>query len=121
MGYIQIGIEGKYYLAHRLAWLYVYGFMPENEIDHIHGLTTDNRISELREATHQQNLFNQKMHSRNTSGFKGVSWHKTKNKFRARIEVFGKEIHLGYFRDSESANIAYCNKAKELFGQFQRV
>jgi len=102
------------YKAHRLAWLYVYGEFPKKLIDHINGDPTDNRIANLREATMSENLHNQRMaHSHNKSGILGVQWRPTKNKFRARIVVAGKEHHLGHFDTAEDAQAAYLEaKAK---------
>lgn len=71
-GYIQIGIDGVLYQAHRLVWLYLYGEFPSGCIDHIHGNTGDNRRSELRAVTYSQNQRNAKMRSNNRSGVTGV-------------------------------------------------
>ena len=73
-GYWQIYVNNRLYLAHRLAWLYVYGKWPDKGIDHKNGIRTDNRICNLREATASQNGANKGRLTRNTSGFKGVSW-----------------------------------------------
>ena len=101
MDYIQIGVLGKLYLAHRLAWLYVYGYFP-TEIDHINRNKADNRILNLREVTHSENQKNQKMNSKNTSGFTGVYKHRN-GKWVAQIQVGGKSINLGYFHKIENA------------------
>lgn len=113
-GYLRIGINGKYYLAHRLAWLYINGSMPKDEIDHLSHDRADNRMSNLREATHTQNGRNQSMYNTNTSGFTGVSWHKRSSKWVAHIMANDKIKHLGYFsgiKDAiaarEQANIKY--------------
>ena len=119
-GYIKIKIDGKFYLAHRLAWLYVHReFVPE--IDHINGVLSDNRIANLRPATHSQNLGNGRKHSDNTSGFKGVHWDKRRKKWRAVIGHNSCQIHLGRFDTIEEAHAAYCDKARELFGEFART
>ena len=70
-GYIKIGVDAKDYLAHRLAWLYVYGYMSENLIDHINRNPADNRISNLREVSQQCNMRNTGTPKHNTSGVKG--------------------------------------------------
>lgn len=98
-GYILIMIEGKNYRAHRLAWLYHYGYMPENGIDHINRDKSDNRIENLREVSQQCNTRNTSNFKHNTSGVKGVSWFSRTNKWIARIKVNGKEYHLGYHKD----------------------
>jgi hypothetical protein len=119
-GYIKINICLVYYAAHRLAWLYVYGRHP-GEIDHINGIGSDNRICNLRECTSTQNNFNQRKRLDNSSGFRGVTWHKTNKKWRARIEISRKVILLGYFSTPELANAAYQSKARELHGEFYRA
>jgi hypothetical protein len=75
-GYIYININYKKYLAHRLAWLYIHGEFPENEIDHIDGNKANNSIENLRTATRSNNVWNTKKGTRNTSGYKNVSLHK---------------------------------------------
>jgi len=101
--YIRIKIKGKPYVAHRLAWLYVYGVWPKEQIDHINHDRADNRIINLREVTHQENQKNQSMRKANTSGVCGVSWEKGVRKWRARITVKGIKISLGCFADKDAA------------------
>ena len=72
-GYIIIGALGFLIRAHRMAWAFTTGEWPTEEIDHINGVESDNRMANLRQASHQQNLYNTKMRSTNTSGFKGVT------------------------------------------------
>jgi hypothetical protein len=96
-GYIYIGIDGILYLAHRLAWLYVYGYFPENNLDHRDRIRHHNWIKNLREATQQCNSRNCGNHKDNKSGVKGVYWNKEENKWHARIMVAPKRHHLGYY------------------------
>ncbi len=103
IGYNQIKIDGKLYKAHRLAWLYVYGYMPENDIDHINQRKNDNRIINLREASRTCNIQNSKNRADNTSGIKGVSWHKQTKKWRVRIMINKKTVYLGSFADKIQA------------------
>lgn len=91
------------------------------EVDHINGNGLDNRRSNLRVATHQQNLQNQRISKTNNTGFKGVSWHKTARKWRARITVSGKETHLGFFPSLEAAHAAYAIASSRMHGDFGRV
>lgn len=98
-GYLFISVENKRYQAHRLAWLYVYGYMPENGIDHINRIKNDNKIINLRECKQQCNIVNSDNRRDNTSGVKGICFDKQKNKWRSAIMVDGKQIHLGYFMD----------------------
>ena len=102
-GYISIGINGKRYLSHRLAWLYMTGEWPKDQIDHINHIRNDNRIANLREATNQQNLKNTRISSRNTSGVNGVHWYKGRNKWQVYVKVNQKVKHLGYFTDKFEA------------------
>lgn len=96
-GYLQIRIAGKMYVQHRLAWMYVYGSMPDGDIDHINHDRTDNRIDNLRVVTKRVNNKNLSMRSNNTSGVTGVWWGKHVNKWVAEIHPDGKKIHLGVF------------------------
>lgn len=96
-GYIVITIGGKKYNAHRLAWLYVNGYWSENNIDHINRDKSDNRICNLREASHQCNARNSKKRSTNTSGIVGVSFRREIKKWIAQITVNYKNHNLGSF------------------------
>jgi hypothetical protein len=106
-GYVKLKIKGKAYFAHRLAWLYMTGEMPKNCIDHINGIKHDNRFSNLRECTRQQNNLNVPLKANNKSGYKGVSWFKPMKKWRATGYLNKKSIHLGYFTNPEDAHNEY--------------
>jgi AP2 domain/HNH endonuclease len=90
-------------------------------VDHKDGNGLNNRKDNLRPATDQQNSFNSRIPSNNTSGFKGVSWHKRDHKWRARITFGGKRRHLGDFNTPEDAHKAYAKASAELHGEFGRV
>jgi hypothetical protein len=94
-GHRQIMVDRKLYMAHRLAWLYVYGCFPNDHIDHINRNPDDNRICNLRIATSSQNQQNTKIRKTNVSGFKGIGYDKKENKWRARITFEEKTICLG--------------------------
>lgn len=119
-GYVQTSILGKRVLCHRLAWLYVTGSFPKFSVDHINGIKNDNRFSNLREATQEENLKNMKISIKNTSGYKGVSFSDFSGRFRARARIAGKHIHLGYFNTAELASAAYQNFSKDNHGNFYR-
>lgn len=102
-GYIQIKVDGRAYLAHRLAFLYMDGHFPADDTDHIKGIKTDNRWPKLRAVSHADNGRNQKRPTTNTSGFIGISWHKLANKWQAYIKISGRVKHLGLFNDISSA------------------
>jgi HNH endonuclease len=96
-GYIIIGIDGEYYLAHRLAWLYVYGEWPEPQTDHKNLDKSDNRIANLRVATAVQNGQNKPIFKNNKSGVAGVSWNSRDNVWQTHIRKDGRLTHVGYF------------------------
>lgn len=120
-GAIQVQIDKEVYVAHRLAWLYMTGVFPENEIDHENLEPADNRWVNLRPATHAQNCWNRRRPASNTSGFKGVCWHAVMNKWCASIMYLGTSETIGYFDDPQSGHAAYVARAKELFGEFARA
>jgi hypothetical protein len=120
-GYRQIGIDGRKYRAHRLAFLYMTGEWPVEQIDHINGVTVDNRWANLRPADQSLNNANTSRSKRNTSGYKGVSWHATKRKWKAEIGVNGRRRYLGYFSDPAEAHAAYVTAAEHHFGSFARA
>ena len=105
-GYIRFGLEGESYLAHRLAWLLHYKAWPQNQIDHINHDTSDNRMTNLREATHSENNRNRK--SANPLG-KGV--YKRGRAFECQIRHGGKNHYLGTFDTPEEAAAAYKAQA----------
>ena len=112
LGRIQIGIDGKRYLAHRLAWLYVTGEMPAHDIDHVDNDHANNRFENLRLDPQKSNQQNQrKPHSNNKSGFLGVSPHG--NKWAATISTKGKRVHLGLFSSPEVAHAAYVDAKRK--------
>jgi hypothetical protein len=120
-GYWHIGINGRLFVAHRLAWLYVTGEWPLGHVDHINGVRSDNRFANLRIATASQNARNSRMRSDNACGYKGVHYKKRLNKFVAQIRVDGRVHHLGVFKTADEAPAAYWKAAKERFGEFARV
>lgn len=119
-GYICIGINKRPYMAHRLAWLYVHGEWPREYIDHIDGDRANNRLSNLREATHVENQQNRKICRTNTSGLKGIAFDRNRGKWTAQITVNGKRVSLGRFNDPMEAHAAYTAAAARLFGEFGR-
>ena len=112
-GYICIRVDGRTHKAHRLAWLYVHGVWPQSGIDHINGIKDDNRIINLREATHSDNQQNlRKPHADNKIGLLGVS--RSQGKFKAQINVDGKVRTIGRFHIPEAANAAYLEAKRRL-------
>lgn len=120
-GYRRIGIDGRDYLEHRLAWLYVHGEWPGEEIDHVNLNPSDNRIANLRLATRGQNARNMPRLSNNRSGFKGVSYFKRTGRFLARVSVDREVIYLGYFDDARLAHAVRNWAAEMLHEDFARA
>lgn len=124
-GYVFINL-GDYGIlaAHRLAWVYVHGSIPEGmEIDHIDGNPSNNAIDNLRLATSSQQKLNKRVQSNNRCGLKGAYYHAAHKgkKWRSQIKVDGKYRFLGYFHTPEEAHEAYSKAALEHFGEFARV
>lgn len=117
-GYLFISINRKTYAAHRLAWLYVYGYYPVKKLDHKNQIRHDNRISNLREATDVENSCNRKIHANNSSGYKGVSYHLETGKWRARCSMNNKDHSLGLYDSPEEAYKAYLTFASKYHGEF---
>lgn len=122
-GYLQIGLKGKLYYAHRLAWFFITKTDPcDAQVDHRNGNKLDNSAINLRLATNGENQKNSGLQKNNTSGFKGVWQDKRWNTgWRAMIRNDGKRIYLGTFPTAELAHRAYCKAAAELHGDFARA
>jgi hypothetical protein len=117
-GYEVVGLDGRLYLSHRLAWFYANGRWPAFSIDHEDGVKKNNRLANLREATKSQNANNSGARKTSKSGIKGVSFDKLTGKWRATITVDGKQRSLGRHQFIEDAAIAYMRAAKESHGAF---
>ena len=112
-GYLNIKINGTSYKLHRLAWLYVYGCFPKNQIDHINHLRSDNRLINLRCVTNTNNQRNASIAKTNTSGVMGVSFFKKQGRWYAEISNNNKKIYLGCFYNFNDAVIARKMAEKE--------
>lgn len=112
--YWRIKINKKSYKGHRLAWFYVYGVWPTNQIDHINGIRHDNRLINLREAQSFENAQNRGFASKSASGILGVTFRPTRGIYLARLQVNGKRLTLGRFKSAEEAAQAYKSKKQEL-------
>lgn len=113
LGYIRIYVDGKLYLSHRLAWLYVYGCWPSRNLDHINRTRCDNRISNLRLATPSENSQNKSIPKNNKSGIPGVRWDRKSEKWESYLRVNGKKLHLGYYDDKGKAELARIYAVKK--------
>lgn len=123
-GLTSIGVNKKRRnkFLHRIILERILGrpLKREEWADHINRDGLDNRRSNLRLANRSQNSANSIRSARNTSGFKGASWSKSKNKWHSRIRVNTILIHLGYFDTPEQAHEAYKRAAIKYFGEFAR-
>lgn len=120
-GYIRVQIDGELYLAHRLAWLYVYGEWPLDGLDHKDGNPSNNAIKNLRECSKAENNRNMRIPVSNTSGYKGVSWNARARKWHSKIKFNGKTVFLGAFDSALDAHIEYRDAAHRLHGAFARI
>lgn len=119
-GHRQITLDRIAWMAHRLAWFYVYKVWPENEIDHRDLNKDHNAIDNLREATHVENCNNRRASPKtNKSGYKGVSLNR--GRWHAQIKHKRRCYHLGNFDDPVDAYAAYCEASKRLHGEFGRL
>jgi hypothetical protein len=91
------------------------------DVDHINGDGLCNLRENLRLCTHSENLHNRGKQINNTSGYKGVYFHKQSKKFTAKIRLEGKTTSLGYYDSPIEAAQAYDAKAREIFGEFART
>ena len=120
-GYVKIVVDGRSYLAHRLAWAFTQGRWPVGQIDHMNMDRSDNRIANLREADHSTNQANTRIRADNTSGLKGVTFNARASKWQAQIKKNGANTHLGLFDTKEAAHAAYCRAAETMFADFRRT
>lgn len=116
-GRTRISIANRQYFAHRLAWMWMTGEFPTNDVDHINGNPSDNRWNNLRVATRSENLCNRLTKS-SSGGFRGVYWKPRDRRWIAKIQIGGRQIYLGSFDDPQKANEAYKEAAKKLHGDF---
>ena len=119
-GYRTVKLHGKAYREHRLIWLYMTGYMPERDVDHDNLDKADNRFDNLSLATNSQNQANTRKWATNTSGYKGVSWSKSKKRWRSCMKHEGKVVLQRYFKSKDDAHQVYCETAKKYRGEFGR-
>jgi hypothetical protein len=94
------------------------GEWPMFQVDHKDNDRLNNRWENLRKADNQTNQANAKKSKNNTSGYKGVFWNSQRQKYHGKIQVNGKQIHLGSFVDPKKAHEAYIEAAKKYYGEF---
>lgn len=119
-GYVIIGLRPptdravKSLRAHRIAWFYVHGQWPDHDIDHINGVRSDNRLSNLRPATDMQNLQNiTRARCDNRVDLLGANYHTPSKKWRSQIRINKVKVHLGYYDTAFEAHVAYMKAKRE--------
>lgn len=117
-GYRCGSVLGQKHKAHRVVWCMHFGEWPDRDIDHINRDRSDNRIVNLRLATHAENQRNRRGNIKSSSAFKGVSWHAASKKWRAAIRISGKFKSLGTYTREEDAAAAYDLEAARHHGSF---
>jgi hypothetical protein len=116
-GYSKALILSKMYGLHRLIFLYHYGYFPK-EVDHIDNNIQNNKIENLRDASKVQNCYNRRLGTNNTSGVKGVSWSKVRNKWVAQLTVDGKLKRFGFYNDIDYAKFVIEAMRYKYHGKF---
>lgn len=118
VGYVVVRVAGRFYKAHRLAFLYMRGEIPPDDVDHINRVKGDNCWRNLRLATRPENLANIGLLRSNTSGYRGVSWRKSSGRWQAFGSRDRRRVHLGFFDDLIEAATAAQKWREENFGIF---
>lgn len=117
-GYVVIMINGIRLRAHRIAWVWMKGYWPDEDIDHEHGERGNNRFHKIREVTRSQNLFNAGLRASNKTGHKGVHFCTARQKFVAQIKINKKNVCLGRFSSlAEAVEVRLSAEALH-YGQF---
>ena len=116
-GYRHGSINGKYFMAHRVAWAIYHGVWPSGQIDHINGIKSDNRLTNLRDVSASQNMRNVSYKPRSKSGVYGARFHKATGRWQAAFRVDGKVYSFGYHDTAEEASrVALIERQNFEFG-----
>lgn len=118
-GYRTVRIDGVTHRLHKVVFCMFYGYAPEI-VDHINNVQEDNRIENLREASRSENQWNSKVRKSNTSGVKGVSWHKTHQRWVAEIVKNNKTVYSKRFKSLDQARVAIEIARSNIHGEFAR-
>jgi len=120
-GYLVVEYKRRRYGVHRVIYEMVHGSIPQGkQIDHKNRRRSDNRITNLRLATKQENVRNGSVRCTNTSGFVGVTWHSRAAKWRAQLRSGTGYVHLGLFTSKSDAYAARLAGEKLHHGEFAR-
>ncbi len=115
-GYIRIRVAGRRYRGHRLAFLWMTGEFPSEEVDHTNGARDDNRWANLRPASRSENNCNTAARGE----MKGASYHARHKTWQVRVQKHGRRLFVGEFKTKEEAHAAYCRTAMAMHGEFFR-
>jgi len=115
--YYRVKIDGKVYLNHRIIFMMHYGYLPK-EIDHIDGNKLNNKIENLRPASHAENQWNTKKRKDSNANVKGVSWHKKNKMWNVKINCNNNRYNIGYFKDLELAELVAIEARNKYHGEF---
>lgn len=121
IGYMVLvlgGRKGHSYLLHRLAWFYVTGEWPKNQIDHVNRIRSDNRFENLRECSGSENSWNKGAQSNSKTGVRGISWVKARKKWVVKLNKGREVVYVDFFEDFKQAKEAWEIKSKEIYGEF---
>lgn len=118
-GRIQIMLNYKKYLAHKLAFLYMEGSCPD-EVDHKDTNPTNNAWENLRAATHSQNMMNRKVMSHSETGVKNVRFRKDRNTYVVSLVVDGKRRIMGSRKNLQDANLLAIDSRNKHHGEYAR-
>lgn len=113
-GYLKTMVDSRTYYLHRLAWLHERGTWPKDQMDHINGVKSDNRLANLRECSCGENQQNRARSTRALSPLPGVCWHKRDRVWVASVTLSGRRRNLGSFRTAEEASAAYLAEKARL-------
>lgn len=119
--YMAVHLEGGNHYLHRIIWKLKTGEEPVGYIDHIDGNGLNNAWSNLRDVTHDQNMWNAKLFHNNTSGYRGVSFIQSHGLWRAAISIGGKKKHIGYFESAEAAHAAFVDASAKARDEYAKV
>lgn len=118
-GYLSVRVDGSPLKVHRVVFAMAHGYFPE-QVDHVNGVRDDNRLANLRAATNSQNSRNSRISSNNTSGVKGVYWHKAAGKWMAQIQINRRHHYIGLFADIKDAAAAARAAREQHHEEFAR-
>lgn len=120
-GYRVVTVRPQWMYVHRVVWAMAHGEWPTHRIDHVNGDRSDNRLANLREASHAENLSNRGAQVNSQSGIKGVYRETFTGRWRASIQHEGKTYNLGRYDTPEAAQAAYRAAAERFHGAFART